>query len=80
MFVPYSLTEDGIESHFQVNYLGHFLLTTELSRNLVAAGTPEKHARIVNVTSCAHVIGSLHYDERTEKYVVLFYVTCLCRP
>ncbi|XP_041347077.1 WW domain-containing oxidoreductase-like, partial [Gigantopelta aegis] len=28
--VPLTMTEDGYESHFQVNYLSHFLLTLEL--------------------------------------------------
>lgn len=41
-------TDDGFEIHFGVNHLGHFMLTQELGRSLVAG------ARIVQVTSAAH--------------------------
>jgi NAD(P)-dependent dehydrogenase (short-subunit alcohol dehydrogenase family) len=43
-------TVDGYEMTFQVNHLGHFLLT-ELLRDQLAAGAP---ARVVNVSSDAH--------------------------
>ena len=45
-----SVTEDGLESQFQVNYLGHFLLT-HLLDDALRAGAP---SRIVNVSSEAH--------------------------
>ena len=45
-----TLTEDGQESQFQVNYLGHFLLTNLLLDKLKAA----KAARIINVSSTGH--------------------------
>jgi NAD(P)-dependent dehydrogenase (short-subunit alcohol dehydrogenase family) len=45
-----SETEDGYETTFQVNHLGHFLLTQLLQPQLVAAPA----ARVVNVSSDAH--------------------------
>jgi NAD(P)-dependent dehydrogenase (short-subunit alcohol dehydrogenase family) len=44
------VTEDGHETQFQVNHLGHFLLTNLLRERLVAAAP----ARVVNVASGAH--------------------------
>uniref|UniRef100_A0A1I8M3F6 Short chain dehydrogenase n=1 Tax=Musca domestica TaxID=7370 RepID=A0A1I8M3F6_MUSDO len=69
MFAPYKITEDGYESHFVVNFLGHFLLQHLLLPLLKAAGTEEKRARIVNVSSCAHLVGRINYkDINGEKY------------
>lgn len=56
MFVPYEETRDGVECHLAVNYLGHFYLTLLLLPNLMKAGTSDKKARVVNVTSCAHEV------------------------
>ena len=38
MFAPRSYTEDGIESHWAVNHLGHFLLTRLLTPQLQNGG------------------------------------------
>ncbi|KAI5702736.1 hypothetical protein M8J75_003475 [Diaphorina citri] len=54
MFVPYEETKDGVECHLAVNYLGHLFLTLLLLPNLIKAGTSDRKARVVNVTSCAH--------------------------
>ena len=45
--LPLRRTVDGIEMHFAVNYLGHFLLTTQLLNHLKKASC----ARIVNVAA-----------------------------
>lgn len=50
MAMPESKTEDGFESQFGVNHLGHWSLTGLLMENLKAA----EAARIVTVTSSAH--------------------------
>ncbi|KAK6626164.1 hypothetical protein RUM43_006470 [Polyplax serrata] len=64
MFVPHSLTEDGFESHLAVNYMGHALLTHLLLPLLKEAGNKsEFYSRIVHVSSCAHVPGSINFDD-----------------
>ncbi len=51
MNVPYQLTVDGYESHFQVNHLGHFLFTHHLLPVMRRSGG----GRVVNVSSRAHM-------------------------
>lgn len=63
MAVPQKTTSDGHESQMAVNYLGHFLLTHLLLPNLVAAGTKERNSRIVNVSSCAHLNGTIDFND-----------------
>lgn len=63
MATPYHVTEDGFESQFAINYLGHFLLTHLLYPLLVKAGTENLRARIVNVSSCVHLIGEINFDD-----------------
>jgi NAD(P)-dependent dehydrogenase (short-subunit alcohol dehydrogenase family) len=58
MWVPYGTTEDGFESTFGVNHLGHFALTG-LLLNLVIK-TPG--ARVVNVSSTGHRTGKMDFD------------------
>ena len=48
---PYSKTEDGIETQFGTNHIGHFLLTNLLLPKILSA---KPGARIVNVSSSAH--------------------------
>lgn len=57
MFVPYEETEDGFESHFAVNYLGHFLLShLVLPAMKRASAITNTNSRIINVSSCAHEV------------------------
>ena len=62
------VTEDGHETQFQTNHLGHFLLT-DLLREQLGASAP---ARVVVVASDAHRFapGGLKFDdlESTRKY------------
>jgi len=52
------LTKDGYELNFGVNYLGHFLLTNLLLDLIIPA-----KGRIVTLSSVAHKIGSIHFDD-----------------
>eukprot|EP00088_Acartia_fossae_P025909 TRINITY_DN2668_c1_g1_i1.p1 TRINITY_DN2668_c1_g1~~TRINITY_DN2668_c1_g1_i1.p1 ORF type:complete len:330 (-),score=78.25 TRINITY_DN2668_c1_g1_i1:236-1225(-) len=58
MFGPRKETEEGFECQLATNHIGHFLLSHLLFSNLESAGTAEKPARIVNVSSIAHFVGS----------------------
>lgn len=59
MACPYELTEDGIETQFQTNYLGHYLLVRELTP-LLEAGAKQRQgghpSRVVTLSSLAHNI------------------------
>lgn len=57
MMVPYGTTEDGFESQFGTNHLGHFALTGLLLDLLLAA--PD--GRVVNLSSTAHRLGSVDF-------------------
>lgn len=59
MMVPYGITEDGFERQFGTNHLGHFALTGLLLDLIMA--TPG--ARVVNVSSAGHRMGSMDFDD-----------------
>ncbi|XP_053630631.1 retinol dehydrogenase 12 [Cherax quadricarinatus] len=67
MFWPWDMTVDGHESHWSVNYLGHFLLTHLLFPHLVANSTLDTPARVVNLTSSAHYMGSIQFSDINNK-------------
>ena len=58
MLVPYGITEDGFETQFGTNHLGHFALTGLLIDLLLKTSG----ARVVNVSSTAHHFGSMDFD------------------
>lgn len=63
MATPPSKTKDGFERQFGVNHLAHWLLTTQLLPTLISSSTPEHNSRVVNVSSSAHAIHSVRFDD-----------------
>jgi NAD(P)-dependent dehydrogenase (short-subunit alcohol dehydrogenase family) len=61
MAVAYGRTADGFEMQFGTNHLGHFALTGRLLPLLLAA----QEARVVTVSSGAHVVGRMRFDDLT---------------
>ncbi|MGH7781253.1 MAG: oxidoreductase [Candidatus Binataceae bacterium] len=59
MAIPYARTADGFEMQFGTNHLGHFALTGLLLEPLLAAD----HARVVTVSSGAHRMGQVRFDD-----------------
>ncbi|KAH7330363.1 hypothetical protein BKA65DRAFT_461180 [Rhexocercosporidium sp. MPI-PUGE-AT-0058] len=58
MSCPFAKTEDGIESQFATNHVGHFLLVNLLRGKLGRKGT-----RVVVVASSAHGLGSVRFED-----------------
>ena len=61
---PHRLTKNGCEIHFQVNYLGHFLLTDRLLPSLKS----RPGSRVVSVSSDIAAQGRIDFDDlQSEK-------------
>lgn len=52
---------DGVESQFAANYLGHFLLTNLLSKEILAAASED--ARIVQIGSLGYQLGEVDVED-----------------
>jgi NAD(P)-dependent dehydrogenase (short-subunit alcohol dehydrogenase family) len=63
MVPPYRETADGFELQFGTNHLGHFALTGRLIGKLLGADAP----RVVNVSSTAHRLGRMDFDDLNSK-------------
>ena len=57
-------TEDGFETQFGTNYLGHYVLTARLLPQLRRAKAP----RVVNLSSLAHRSGAINFDDLQAKH------------
>ncbi|WP_049926299.1 oxidoreductase [Halopiger goleimassiliensis] len=63
MAIPRSETEDGFETQFGVNHLGHFTLTGLLLESLLERSDDDPPARIVTVSSGLHERGEIDFDD-----------------
>jgi NAD(P)-dependent dehydrogenase (short-subunit alcohol dehydrogenase family) len=59
MALDRGMTEDGFETHFGINHLGHFALTTRLLPLIEKSG----QGRVVNVSSMGHRPGRIDLDD-----------------
>ena len=59
MCTPFGHTEDGFETQFGTNHVGHFVLTTGLADALAAA----PGARVVSLTSAGHTFGDVDLED-----------------
>lgn len=59
MNTPFGHTEDGFETQFGVDHLGHFVLTNLIAPSLVAAAP----SRVVNTSSAAHLRSDILWDD-----------------
>ncbi|XP_017887065.1 retinol dehydrogenase 12-like [Ceratina calcarata] len=64
MMHPFEKTEDGFETHFQVNFLALLLFTLLLLPKIRESGPG---CRIVNVSSLAYRIGSINFDDLNNE-------------
>ncbi|XP_015785101.1 retinol dehydrogenase 14 [Tetranychus urticae] len=62
MMAPFSMTEDGFESHMQSNHLGHALLTHLLLPKIASFGSPQNPTRVVFVSSTLYKRGNIIED------------------
>ena len=60
MMCPYWKTKEGFEMQIGVNHFGHFVLTNLLLKRMVETGG---HGRIINVSSIAHSLGYINFDD-----------------
>lgn len=63
MAIPRRETPEGFEIQFGTNHLGHFTLTSLLIETILK--TPK--SRIVNISSTAHAMGTMTFDDLQRK-------------
>ncbi|KAM0548760.1 hypothetical protein ACHAPJ_009756 [Fusarium lateritium] len=63
MVAPEGRTEDGWELQWGVNHLSHFLLIQLLKDTLIASSTPDFSSRLVILSSNAHRISPVMFDD-----------------
>jgi NAD(P)-dependent dehydrogenase (short-subunit alcohol dehydrogenase family) len=63
MAIPQRKTADGFEAQFGTNHLGHFALTGLLLARILAP----PGARVVTVSSGAHILGKINFDDLNSE-------------
>ena len=63
VYMERSVTSDTHETTLQVNHLGPYLLTRKLLPAIERAASPERAARIVNVSSMVHTSARIDWDD-----------------
>jgi NAD(P)-dependent dehydrogenase (short-subunit alcohol dehydrogenase family) len=63
LFLQRKLSQDGVELSFALNHLAYFLLTNLLLDLLKSTAPEAGEARIVNVSSAAHMGSKIHFDD-----------------
>ena len=67
MACPESRTVDGFETQFGVDHLAHFLLFQLLKDALLSSSTPQFASRVVCVSSSAHLMSPVLFDDYDQK-------------
>ncbi|GAQ78931.1 NAD(P)-binding Rossmann-fold superfamily protein [Klebsormidium nitens] len=67
MACPEGQTQDGFETQFGTNHLGHFLLFQLLKPLLLTSSTPEFQSRVVSLSSTGHGFSGIHFDDLDLK-------------
>ena len=75
-----TITTEGIEANFALNYLSRFVLTQHLLPFLAAAGTADAPARILTIGGAARN-GKIHYDDinLSRNFGIFTIVPQFCR-
>jgi len=63
MACPLSRTEDGLEMQIGTNHFGHYLLSVLLAPALERGATPERHSRVVSLSSIGHRRGAVNFED-----------------
>ena len=72
---PRSISEDGVEIHFAVNHLGHFLLTNLLTDMIKSSGPGNRIVFLMNLDyrKGQVVLDDLNFDRRVYNKSEAFY-------
>ena len=63
MATPEGRTEDGFETQFGTNHLGHFLFFQLLKPALAAASTPSFQSRVISLSSKGHRLSPVRFND-----------------
>ena len=63
MATPEGRTEDGFETQFGTNHLGHFLFFQLLKPALSGASTPSFQSRVISLSSKGHRLSPVRFDD-----------------